>query len=198
MQNKSPTKWLIALVVVLLVAGVTPAMADTYTFDLSATGGGINISAVLTGTPDLNISGAYDITGMTVGSLSMGGSAYGLTLLQASPGAVTYSYQFGNEIIQYDNVYYPAGLNNPQGPYPFDTYGLGFALPDATLGNLYASGGNLYVQINTDGSLPYGNGIPVIINVTAVPEPGILALLGLGSGLLGLVGFRPRMLLGKL
>jgi hypothetical protein len=30
-----------------------------------------------------------------------------------------------------------------------------------------------------------------------VPEPGILALLGLGSGLLGLVGFRPSMLLGK-
>lgn len=165
-----------AILAVSLLFFTAGAKADS--FDLSVTGGPINISATLDGTQS-GTPGVFYIT-----SLSGLVGAQSATLLPTSgPGVVTNSSVVNGWYVTYDNL-----LNMNQ-PY-FDLAGLGFKLADGSIGNLFYSGGYIYGQL--------GNNPPFLENVTAsviaTPEPRSLALLG--TGLLGLcmMGFRRKQI----
>jgi len=164
----------------------TAAMADSTTFDLTATGTGTSISLTLTGTAVSGSPGVFDVT-------SLSGTIDGLsaTLLATSgPGVITESTGVNGWLIEYDN------LLNMNGPSYVDLYGLGFSLSNGALGNLYYSGGYLYAQLGNNPPSQEAVSVNVVdpppTSVTT-PEPGSLVLLMSGLVALGLLVLRKQI-----
>jgi len=166
--------WKVSVVLsVLLLFFASGAVADSTTFDLTATGTNTTMTLTLTGTPSAASPGVYDITGAT-GTID----GQSVTLLTTTgPGVISDSSVADGWYIEYDNL---LSLN---GPY-VDYYGLGFELANGTLANLYYNAGYLYAEL--------GNNPPSqeVVTVQLVPEPGTLALLCVG--LLVLTGLVTR------
>jgi hypothetical protein len=162
-----------ALVVVALLFLTTAAVADT--FNLTAVGTGITLTATLTGTA--SGGGLFNLTGMTGTVNGMGVSGL---LATSSPGTPTNSAVVNGWYITYDNV---LNMNTPY----FDLYGLGFALNDGTLANLYYSQGYLYGQLGSNPPTPWTSVNVSVTNPdgTQVPEPASLTLFGCGLLALG-------------
>jgi PEP-CTERM motif len=170
------SKWKFGVVLgICILAIATVAKADQ--FDLTATGSSTSVSLTLNGTAVSGSPGVFDIT-----SASGTVDGLGATLLDTSaPGVVTDSGIVNGWLIEYDNV-----LNINSGSTYLDLYGLGLALSNGALGNLYYSAGYLYAQL---GDNPPSEEA-VVISVVATPEPGTLAMLAVGLLGLGLLVVR--------
>ena len=175
MTKITPMKWLLVLAVVVIVAGVTPAMADTdYTVSFSSA----SAIPAYYGTVTLDTTN----TGLVTNAW---GTIDGQTVTGVVPLGTDGSFD-------YDNVFNTV-------PPVVDNNGILFALANSSVLNLYSSNGS-GLPWNPGSANDYlvdpntGNATQVNLRV---PEPGILALLGLGSGLFGLIRFRPLHILGR-
>jgi hypothetical protein len=157
----------------------TVANAGTITWNFNYSGSGITASGTLTTTSTLDSSGAYDILGIT-GKRTSGGVTKSIAgLLPSNP---TYN----------DNELFMSGAL-------FDQLGVGFAV-GATQYDLYFNSqsgcGTLGYREDNGSAFPYcSSAAPVIANVSVtrnVPEPGTLALMTLGLGLVLMGQFLAR------
>lgn len=152
---------------VLLIIAVFPLLSFGDTFQLTASGGGVNLSAVLTANPT-GTPGQFLITGIS-------GTYNGSAIAGLLPGGPAPTIS-PSGAWQYDNVLYMDG--NPF----FDYWGLGFSLPGNEDANLFYNPPFEFGFGNSTSTILY----PESVSVSAVPEPASIMLLG--TGLLAAVG----------
>ncbi len=141
------------------------------------------------GTPGVDnvtaISGTIDgatIAGLATGTPSADGTYQYVNYF--SVGAYNYGAEF-------DNLYYTSGA-------PLDTYGIGFTLADGSVANIYDDNGTFYFLNDqnytaADVNNPTPGQALAAVDLTPVPEPSNLLLLGTGG--LALFGLMRRRLL---
>jgi len=169
------THLLFVLVAALVLMGVTPLVADTFTYAYASTNGdGVTASvyladSVLSPGVDLITSGYIDINNGTGGGFTTG--QIDLYLSPSPTGALQYS---PSGYFIYDNVLTPGA--DPV----IDNGGLLFADAGVEI-NLFSNGPGSYQLYQNNGYNDTGN-------MTATPEPASMLLLGtaffLAAGLL--------------
>ena len=156
-----------------LTLGLVMTRASATTFDLSASGANVSISAVFTASADG--TGSYQVTGIS-GSFLYDGvmSTIDSATFEADPSEAVLLSPSGLD--NYDQLYTPSAT-------PFDYYGLWF---QDTAGDdivLYSTGpvNSFSTSAGGVGSPDYYNGIDIkYTEIAATPEPSGLILLGTG------------------
>jgi len=158
-------------VLFFLFTGAQNLFANSVTFDFSFSGAGISSSGSFAAT---QVSGdEYLVT-------SISGTQNGFAMTLLPPGGYA-----GN-----DNEVFSSG--------PFlDGSGLAFVLSNGTTDyNIYYdSSTGIYHECNSTAPCGRGDGTPISFNLTEVPEPGSMMLMG--SGLIGLAGMAKRKLFAR-
>jgi hypothetical protein len=166
------------LVLLWLIASFFTSAAFGDNFQLTASGGGVDLSAILTATPT-GTPDQFLVTGIT-------GTYNGSTLDGLIPGGpsptITPSGQW-----EFDNLLYTGG-----GPI-VDYWGLGFYLSGGVEANLFNNPPYTF-GYGTSANGTFTELYPTDVSLTAVPEPSSLMLLG--GAALGLLGPIRRKLLG--
>ncbi len=156
---------LVALLGICSLFFCTAAMADE--FNLTATGTGVDITAIIDGTP----SGTPGVFYVTSFSGTVNGQSASL-IPTSAPGVPTTSIFEGGFAIIFDNV-----LNLNQ-PFFDDIAGLGLMLADGDIGNIFFNDVNYrYIEFSNTNPPIREN---VTVNVTPIPEPASLFLLAIG------------------
>lgn len=200
------------LAVVACFALAPVALADEFSFSFS--GGGITSSGTFTVTPTAT-PGLDHVTGIT-GTFAdtndgISGAITGIyTPLSYSVPPATVAYT-SNNVLSYDDTFWPGGNSPADCPgYPFhggdfDVYGVAFTVAGGYVAGVWSDGnipGHGQIYAAGDGNsttvldIPNPNGdikgepvgVPVSFIANAVPEPGSLFLLVVGS-LAGLAWF---------
>ena len=161
------TKTVIAAALALVA---TVASAGTITWNFSYSGSGVSAQGTLTTSSTLDSSGAYDILSIS-GTRSFGGTTQLISgLLPANP---TYN---DNELFMTGSLFDQLGVGFGIGTTQYDLYY-----------NSQSACGTLGYREDNGSAFPYcASTAPVISNVSvtrSVPEPGTLALMALGVGL---------------
>jgi hypothetical protein len=177
----------ISLGVLMLLFGFTAA-ADEFT--LTASAFSLNISLTLEGTesPAPGVFYITDLTGTVDVPLELD-LANASLLPTTGPGEVTTSPTLGGLNFPFNNVL------NMNSPTYFDFWGLGIALSDGTVANIFTFDGvSNYVDLTPDG-LGLGevlNNLTVTPVNVPTPEPasGFLAAIGIGILMLCVRRFR--------
>jgi len=161
-------------VLFLLLAGAQNLFATSVTFDFSFSGTGITASGSLTAT--LVAGNEFLVTSLT-------GMQNGFAMTLLAPGAYADN---NNDVFT-------------TGPF-LNVGGLAFVLSNGTTDYdvYYDASTSTYLECNSmSGGCAIGDGTIIkgtVTEVSTVPEPGTLVLLG--SGLVGLAGVARRKLLG--
>jgi hypothetical protein len=158
---------LFALLGICSLFSCTASMADE--FNLTATGTGVDITAIIDGTQSAT-PGVFYLTDFS--GLVNGQSA---SLLPTSgPGVLTTSNFVGGFAVIFDNV-----LNLNQ-PYFDDIGGLGLMLADGNIGNIFFNDVNYrYIEFSNN-TPPIRENVNVTVTPIAAPESASLFLLGIG------------------
>jgi hypothetical protein len=210
----------LALAAVLLFA--TGAFADSFTLTFSGTApDGTSVSGTLDLTATAEGGGAFAVTSITDGSLTLEGSSYtvsGVTPLDGSPSPENPAYDAyymcdspvcGYHYFGYDDLVFPsasdvvddggllfyAGLGQPADLYCSSSGScyLGVWIGSGSvLHSLFPSGGNNTVDPDFEDYA-----VTISESSSSVPEPSTSLLLGVGLALLMMAGFGRRVRLAS-
>lgn len=170
-----------------LLVAVAPARAGL--FDLNATTfDGFTIHSQFTAADTLNAVGGYSILSI-FGTVSNGANTFAISGLEANPGQPGMATSTSG-LYFFDNNYFT-------GAHPFNLGGVLFKFGAADYeGNVYERGGVL--TFATTAPTAHGNGSwnaergIAVSQIAVVPEPGTVAMMFAGFGLMAFVARRRR------